>query len=227
MANTPYRLRPFFKYAGGKWASAHRYPKPLARTIVEPFAGSAGYATTYADRQVVLVDQDERICGTWDWLIKATAADIMSLPILEQGQTVDDLNLPQEARWYLGYRINIGASPRRTATRWQMWTPDVRLSIAKQVHRINHWRVVHGSYDSVNEYATYFIDPPYQHKSFYRERVADYAELREWIEGLHGQIIVCEGEGADWLPFRHLFDVKTHSNAERSHVGELLWYRCQ
>lgn len=224
---SPFRLRPFFKYAGGKWASAHRYPKPQCRTIVEPFAGSAGYATTYADRQVILVDQDERICGTWDWLIKAKASDVLALPILEPGQTVDDLDIVQEARWFLGYRINIGASPRKTATRWKMWTDEVRSYIASQIHRINHWRVIHGRYDSVSEYATYFIDPPYQRKSFYRERVADYNALRSWIEGLHGQLIVCEGEGADWLPFRRLFDVKTHVNAERSHVEELIYYRCQ
>lgn len=228
--SAPYKLHPFFKYAGGKWRTVDRYPKPLMRTIVEPFAGSAGYSTAYADRQVILIDKDERICGAWDWLIKASSTDVLSLPLLEHGEKVDDLIIPQEAKWFIGYNINIGAGPRRTATRWSkdhLWTEAKRLSVARQVPRIKHWRIVHGSYDAVNVRATYFIDPPYQRKSFYRERVDDYAVLRTWIEALHGQIIVCEGEGADWLPFRHLFDVKTHVNAEQDKVGELLWYKMQ
>ena len=224
----PGSLRAFFKYAGGKLARASRYPKPLCRKIVEPFAGSAGYSTTYPDLDVTLIDQDERICGTWDWLIRAKAQDIMDLPIMEQGQHVDDLiGVSQEAKWYLGYRINIGASPRKTATRWNLWHASARLAVARQVHRINHWKIVHGNYDSVSEYATYFIDPPYQCKSFYREKVEDYTTLSKWVQSLSGQVIVCEGPGADWLPFEKLLDGKTHSNATARTVGELMWYRCQ
>ena len=42
------RLRPFFCYYGGKWRAAPKYPPPEHDTIVEPFAGAAGYATRYA-----------------------------------------------------------------------------------------------------------------------------------------------------------------------------------
>lgn len=37
-------LKPFWRYYGGKYRAAPRYPVPLHRTIVEPFAGAAGYS---------------------------------------------------------------------------------------------------------------------------------------------------------------------------------------
>ncbi|PCJ25621.1 MAG: hypothetical protein COA94_05970 [Rickettsiales bacterium] len=225
---SPFKLAAFLKYAGGKWATSHRYPKPLSRTIVEPFAGSAGYSVTHSNRRVVLSDTDERIVGAWDWLIKARASDVAALPLLAQDERVSDLSLPQEAKWFLSYRVNIAAGPRNTATRWRMWNARVRRRIALQVHRIDHWRVYHRGYADADEGpATYFVDPPYQEKSFYREGVADYAALGAWVRSLSGQIIVCEGPGASWLPFRKLLDAKTHVNASAAKVPELIWYRCQ
>jgi hypothetical protein len=32
-------LRPFWRYYGGKWRAAPRYPAPRYDTIIEPFAG--------------------------------------------------------------------------------------------------------------------------------------------------------------------------------------------
>jgi site-specific DNA-adenine methylase len=51
-------LRPFFSYYGGKHRSVATYPAPLYPDVIEVFAGSAGYATRYADRRVVLVDNN-------------------------------------------------------------------------------------------------------------------------------------------------------------------------
>jgi hypothetical protein len=34
-------LRPFWRYYGGKWRAAPRYPRPTHDTIIEPFAGAA------------------------------------------------------------------------------------------------------------------------------------------------------------------------------------------
>ena len=49
-------LRPFWAYYGGKWRAAPRYPRPMHDTIIEPFAGAAGYSLRYPDRNVVLVE---------------------------------------------------------------------------------------------------------------------------------------------------------------------------
>jgi hypothetical protein len=37
-------LRPFFSYYGAKWGLGRHYSAPAHWTVVEPFAGSAGYS---------------------------------------------------------------------------------------------------------------------------------------------------------------------------------------
>ena len=58
-------LKPFFCYYGGKWRVAKRYPAPVNDTIIEPFAGAAGYSTRYYNKNVILYDIDPVICGAW------------------------------------------------------------------------------------------------------------------------------------------------------------------
>jgi hypothetical protein len=73
--------------------------------------------------------------------------------------------------------------------------------------------------------ATWYIDPPYRGRAgaLYRHgsRDIDYAALGAWCKERAGQVIVCEGEGADWLPFERLADVVGVSG-KRS--GEVVWY---
>ena len=61
---------------GGKWRSAPRYPQPRYQTIIEPFAGSAGYSLRYVDRDVILIDKDEIIAGTWHYLVNVREDEI-------------------------------------------------------------------------------------------------------------------------------------------------------
>jgi site-specific DNA-adenine methylase len=49
-------LHPFFSYFGSKYRLAKRYPKPQCDEIIEPFAGSAGYALLYPQKQVYLYE---------------------------------------------------------------------------------------------------------------------------------------------------------------------------
>ncbi len=59
-------LRPFFGYYGGKWRDAIKhYPEPQHDTIVEPFAGSAGYSLRYANRKVILCEIDPVLASVW------------------------------------------------------------------------------------------------------------------------------------------------------------------
>jgi hypothetical protein len=44
--------------------------------IIEPFAGSAGYATGYPDREVVLVERAPHIAALWRWLISASVDEV-------------------------------------------------------------------------------------------------------------------------------------------------------
>ncbi len=229
-------LRPFFGFYGGKWRDALKhYPSPAFDAIVEPFAGSAGYALRYADRDVVLSELDPIVASVWRYLIRVSSEEIRAIPDLGLDQIVDDLDVCQEARWLVGFWLNRGTSrPRTSPSRWMrdgirpgsFWGERVRETIASQVDRIRHWQVFNCSYElcPVDAPATWFIDPPYQgagrHYRFGSSGI-DYLELGEWCRSRRGQVIVCENAGAGWLPFRQLADVKTTRASSRS--AEVSW----
>jgi hypothetical protein len=229
-------LRPFFCFYGGKWRIAKKhYPKPEYDTIIEPFAGSAGYSLRYADRNVILCEIDPILFSIWHYLIHVNSKEILSIPDLAPGETVDDLHIVQEARWLVGFWLNKGtASPCKRPSKWMrtkihpgsFWGPRVRQTIATQVDRIRHWKVLQCSYidgPQLNT-ATWFIDPPYavagRHYRFGSEQV-NYEDLGTWARSRLGQTIVCENEGATWLPFRKLASVKTARIQRRS--NEVIW----
>lgn len=60
-------MGPFFKIFGSKHRLAATYPRPEHDTVIEPFAGAAGYATRYADRRVVLFEVDPKIVALWSY----------------------------------------------------------------------------------------------------------------------------------------------------------------
>ena len=242
-------LRPFFGFYGGKWRDAVKhYPPPTHDVIVEPFAGSAGYSLRYYDRRVILYEIDPVLCAVWDYLIRVKPSEILSIPDVPlakddqalNGQpladwTVEDMDIPQEARWLVGFWMNRGtASPRKRPSKWMrdgirpgsFWGDRVRRTIAGQVEAIRHWEIRECSYTGITEYprATWFVDPPYQvagkHYKHGSEGI-DFAHLGEWCQCREGQVIVCENEGADWLPFRDLADVKTTRAGQRS--KEVIW----
>jgi site-specific DNA-adenine methylase len=231
-------VRPFFGFYGGKWRDAVKhYPSPENETIVEPFAGSAGYALRYYDRKVILCEIDPTLAAVWSYLVRARESEILALPNLEPHQDVDDLPLMPEARWLIGMWLNRGVStPRKSPSKWMrdgirpgsFWGDRVRQTIARQLSKIRHWRIYNCSYleAPLSSAATWFIDPPYQRagKHYrYSSDAIDYADLAEWCKERQGQVIVCENDGADWLPFRALAHVKTTRARRRS--KEVVWIR--
>ena len=231
-------LRPFFGFYGGKWRDAPKnYPAPCHGTVVEPFAGSAGYSVRYASAKVIIGEIDPVIFGVWDYLIRAKPAEILALPDLAEGQTTNDLAIPQEARWLVGFWLNRGTSrPRTGPSAWMrdgvrpgsFWGPRVRQTIASQVPSIHHWKAYNRSYEKlpVAGKATWFIDPPYQMQGHHYHHGAediDFPALGEWCKSRPGQVIVCEQDGADWLSFEPLGHVKTTRRGSRS--AEVIWLK--
>lgn len=211
------RLLPFFTYYGGKYRVAPKYPTPRHDLIVEPFAGAAGYSLLHHDRRVRLVDLDENIVQTWDYLIRADESEIAALPDIAADQTVDDLDVPAEARLLIGWWLNKGsASPKRKPSTFMTrypeggpyWSERVRARIVAQQFRIRHWTVEHGSYaDLDNPDATWFVDPPYELAGRHYRHGSDgidYTHLAQWCQSRAGQVIACEADAASWLPFEHL-----------------------
>lgn len=217
-------LRPFFPFYGSKWNIARHYPAPRAGRIIEPFAGAAGYSTFHGAADVALFDADPIIAGVWAYLIRSSSAEIMALPELPNvGDCVDDFqHLPQEARWLIGFWLNRGsASPKKSRTAYSARTDRAQLNwgarakerIAAQVDAIRGWTVTEGSYSTAPDTdATWFIDPPYVDKGkFYRVKFTDFVNLADFCRNRRGQVIVCEGAGADWLPFSPLGSFKSSS----------------
>ncbi len=164
--------RPFFGYYGGKWRDALKhYPEPQHATIVEPFAGSAGYSLRYPSRKIILCEIDPVLSEVWRYLIRVKAKDILAIPDLALDGSVDDLKVCQEAKWLVGFWLNRGAaSPRKSPSKWMrdrirpgsFWGQRVRQTIANQVDAIRHWELRNCSYAEcpTPRRATWFIDPP-------------------------------------------------------------------
>lgn len=229
------RLKPFFSYYGSKARLAPRYPGPQHRLIIEPFAGSAQYATLYHDREVLLIDADPVIVAIWRYLIGASPKELLALPDPPPGANLSELPVCQEARWLIGLwcgRAN--AYPARFARSWyeqhrndshaRSWGAAARRRLAHQVEHIRHWRIEQLDWSDVPDTeATWFIDPPYQstgHKYRCSNAQIDYEALGPWCRNRPGQVIVCEAGGASWLPFRHLTTARTTSGR---YSPEVVW----
>lgn len=227
-------MRPFFPYYGSKWNIARYYPAPNHPVLIEPFAGSAGYATFYEHPRVVLYDLDPVIAGVWSYLMRATPTEILTLPELpEVGDHVDNYpHLPQEAKWLIGFWLNRGsAQPKKSRTAYSARTDKAQLNwgarakerIAGQISKITGWRVINASYSEAPDLdATWYIDPPYVDKGkFYRMPFSDYERLGTWCLQRRGLVITCEGPGATWLPFKPLgsFKSSTGKAQELVHIA--------
>jgi 16S rRNA G966 N2-methylase RsmD len=88
--------------------------------------------------------------------------------------------------------------------RLEGWTQATRERIAGQLSSIRHWKIAEADYaEAPDVRATWFVDPPYEGAGrYYAHSRIDYAELAQWSRSRQGQVIVCENEGATWLPFR-------------------------
>ena len=209
-------LRVMLNYYGSKWKLAKHYEPPRYGTVVEPFAGGAAYSLHHHDRRVVLCDLDEKLIAVCRYLIRASATEIRSLPLLEPSQRCADLPVIQEAKWLIGWNVGMGHSLNQQLSKWALsgdrqvsyWGAERRERIAAQVGHIRHWRAYHCHYSDapVNGPATWFIDPPYQGAGKHYKMSStsiDFGALGDWCRSRPGQVMVCENEGASWLPFRH------------------------
>lgn len=228
-------LRPLLSYYGGKWRAAKHYPEPAYPTIIEPFAGGAGYSLRYYTRDVVLVEKNPKVAAVWRYLLSADPARILALPDVppEGLDAVDGLESAEE--WLIGFWLNGAvAAPRRRPSQWAMradrspswfWGPAIRRRLASAVPLIRHWQITEGDYtDAPDIDATWFVDPPYQAAgSHYPCSFVDFPALGAWCRGRRGQVIACEQQGADWLPFEPLADIKSTNKGGARWSAEAIW----
>lgn len=219
------RMKPFFPYFGSKYRLAKRYGAP-ADICIEPFAGSACYSTWHEFEVAHLFDLDENISKVWGFLLSATQDDVARLPDLpNEGDSPFGIGLPEGAAELIGFWLNKGVAPAKkrgayaASEKWrgQFWRPQVRDRIAEQLPKIANWtfhkRDFSESADIASSETVTFIDPPYiQQGHHYKHKFFDYSGLAQWSADLPGSVIVCEGAGAEWMPFRSLGDVKSFTS---------------
>jgi hypothetical protein len=227
------RLSPFLSFYGAKYKAAPKYPKPEYSTIIEPFAGSAGYSILHHERDIRLFDIDPNIVGVWGYLIRSRETTIRRLP--GWVENVDDLNVCQEAKWLIGFWLGgAGCYPRKQPTPWArtkqdipFWSERLRDRIADQLRFIRHWSIQDKSWGRIrNTKATWFVDPPYQNECGrqYRHSEVDFQSLGQWCRNRRGQVIACEQKGANWLPFTPFIKIKSAHDPNRlSHSEEVIW----
>ena len=232
-------LKPFWRYYGAKWRAAPRYPSPNFDTVIEPFAGAAGYSLRHYKKKVILVEKYHVIAEIWRYLIRTPADEIRSIPTVNH---VDDLPpwTPQGAKWLVGFNMNSATSSpckqtssgilkyrSRSPNAIGGWTARMRERVASQVDFIRHWKIIEGEYFYAPDIqATWFIDPPYKNHagSLYVHSELNYNVLGSWCKERKGQPIVCENQGATWLPFRYFATIKASPMANKSGVShEVIW----
>jgi len=220
-----------FSYYGSKSKVVKYYPPPIHDHIIEPFAGSARYSLRYWQHKVTLIENYELLVNLWHWLQKCEPKDILELPSMERGETTDDYKFScQEAKWMMGFMVQQGVNaPRKTVSSVGNFGKCIerdKIRIAGDLHKIKHWTIVHGDYRDVDNYypKTWFIDPPYKRGGeYYRtgNKHIDYKELAKWCIDRNGQTIVCENSrGGDWLPFKHLREMR----GSKKTTTEVVWY---
>ena len=219
-----------FYYYGRKEKIFKYYPKPKYDTIVEPFAGSAAYSMNYHDRNVILIEKDVRIAKLWEYLINVSSEEILSLPILSKGQSLNNDNfnyLNENQKSIIGLFLNPGsAQPKKSPGKFCAWNEKNRLKLSQDVNKVKHWQIINNDYTSIeNIEATWFIDPPYQGNGgkYYKHgnKGFDYEFLSEWSLNRNGEIIVCENSEANWMDFKPLVEIQ----GQKHKTKEVIFYQ--
>lgn len=218
-----------WSYYGAKTNVIDLYPKPKHDIIIEPFAGTARYSLRYFDKEVILVDKYDVITSIWLWLQQCSPNDILKLPRLKAGESLDDYSFDcPEAKLLMGFLVGYGLErPRVKATAKQTVRPNfINYSlqrIAKNLFKIKHWQIISGSFDQIpNQGATWFIDPPYQYGGQcypMSSNDINFQELAAWCQSREGQVIVCESIKATWLPFKLMATHKGRTGIQK----EAIW----
>jgi 16S rRNA G966 N2-methylase RsmD len=219
-----------FYYYGRKQKIFNKYPKPKFDLIIEPFAGSAAYSMNYHERNVILIEKDKRIADLWSYLISVNSDEILSLPLLKKGQSLNNdefsyLNNNQKS--LIGFFLNPGSAvPKKSPGNFCGWNVENRLKLSNDVNKVKHWTVINDDYRNIdNHKATWYIDPPYQGNGgkYYKHgnKEFDYDVLRDWVLERNGQTIVCENSEATWMEFQPLVNIQ----GQKHKTTEVIYYQ--
>lgn len=222
-----------FYYYGAKNLLSRYYPEPRYKTILEPFAGSAAYSCFHLLKddslKATLYDKDEDVEETWDFLLKCSEKDILNFKTPEIGGYAYDFLIKTCTASNASSKCNKMKYTERLDRVFQIQKRRL-LKFFKIRDRISFKRCDYRDVENIE--ATWFIDPPYQvlnkngsifqnGEGYSRNCNAsnlDFKELAEYCLARNGQLIVCEKDGADWLPFQEFRKNKTSLNKNYKEV---------
>lgn len=223
-------MRPMFSYMGSKWRIAKKYGSPRTNLVIEPFAGAACYSLYWNAPNVILYDVNPIVAGIWEYLIRVSETEVLKLPV--DFDSVDELQVPQEAKWLIGFWITKGnVHPNKSRSAWarkyrysgdcKVWGPQVRDRIVIQLHQIRNWKVFCDDYRAIpNRIADWFIDPPYQVSGkHYPYSDINHQELAEFCLTRNGFTTVCGQQGENWLDFHPLTSARAMTGKNGARVS--------
>lgn len=201
-----------FYYYGRKKQIAKHYPSPNFDVIIEPFAGAASYSMFDRNwkKRVILIEKDPKVAGIWEWFINsATVDEIKKLPDLKVGEKSSEFLHIIHAATKMAFHFKTIKVTPVLERNWEI----SRRVFAENLHKVKHWEIICGDYTEAPDIeATWFIDPPYKNSPGlgykFSSKLIEYNALAEWALNRKGEIIFCEGEFGDYLPFEPLLQLK-------------------
>jgi len=198
-----------FYYFGRKGRLAPKYPAPQHDLVIEPFAGSGAYSLYWKPEDALLIDIDPHVVDLWHQIIDLGPEGIEAYPPPEVGSRTSE-------SWHLAAMASKSGSPgggSMKVSKFALQNFETSRRMALRSHAVgSRFSYTQGTYrDAPSVEATWFIDPPYQAvKTGYRSgsSTVDFWDLGEWVMERKGLVIVCEGPGASWLPFRPFLNLR-------------------
>lgn len=208
-----------FPYFGKKSRAARLYPIPKYPLVIEPFAGSMAYTLHHRPDEAIGIEADRRVVDLWNRSVKTKSVP----PKPEIGSATTDLLVKLCS--YSEHSLTTEGPMTVTSRMLRDWDSVHERMIRDGRWCRSHVSYRHGNYTSApNVEATWFIDPPYQNanRRGYRfgGNLIDFSALADFVHSRQGQVIVCEQEGADWLPFENLYSLASHRGSRRT---EMIW----
>jgi site-specific DNA-adenine methylase len=205
-------MRTAFSYYGGKGILAKKYPVPIHKRIVEPFAGGAAYSLRYYRHDVVLIELNKKVVDAWNFIKNPDFDQLAKIPVhIDPGTKISDF-LPVDPGFEFILRaaanVGTGGQNKKMETVTSIGARHFFNNTVKKIKfwtgRIQHWKIIHGNFDEFRyKESTYFIDPPYQNKAGrmykFSSDLIDFERLKKYVASLSGQIIIAENSESKWI----------------------------
>ena len=194
---------------------------------------------------MILIEKNQRIAEIWRWLLTVSEDEFLSLPGVDTFDHIEETGLPdgparEFVRQWCSEASPTGKNKVTSMMKsgfepgWYNFTTKNQLFIMSLIEKIRHWKIIEGDYQSAPDVrATWYIDPPYQfggesYPKNCKTRDLDFGALATWAKSRRGDVIVCEGDGANWMdfdPFKSCTDHTSHDGGLGSKKRqELIWY---